>query len=337
MTIINGIEIDKIKIITNEIKLAILNNDPIEPKLNVIMVVSNPCQYARRYILAREFVLRMKQESMVELYIVELTYGDAGFYLTQEKNDHHMQLRTNSSPLWHKENMINLGITMLPSDWKAFAWIDADIEFDDPHWAMNTLKVLNGCRDIVQLWSHCCDMDMSGDNLYLWSSFGYQFTKGRKYHSNGGPNFWHPGYAWAMTRKLYDKCGLYEKSILGNGDLNMALALIGKGSSSINFGCSAGYKQSIQRYEDSIRNARLGYVPGIIRHHYHGSKQNRKYDERWKTLLVWQYDPDKHITYDDNGLIIPSEECPKQLLEDIWQYFVIQNEDDMYGEKKPIL
>jgi hypothetical protein len=56
MTVINGIEIDDIDYKINEIKYAIKNNDPIEEKLHVILVISNPCLFARRYILLKEFV-----------------------------------------------------------------------------------------------------------------------------------------------------------------------------------------------------------------------------------------------------------------------------------------
>ena len=62
MTIINGIEIDNICYKQNDIKYAIANNDPIEEKLNVIIVISNPCLYAKRYILMREFVKRFEEE-----------------------------------------------------------------------------------------------------------------------------------------------------------------------------------------------------------------------------------------------------------------------------------
>ena len=55
MTIINGIEIDHIVYKPNDIKLAIQNNDPIEEKLHVILVLSNPCLFARRYILLHLF------------------------------------------------------------------------------------------------------------------------------------------------------------------------------------------------------------------------------------------------------------------------------------------
>ena len=65
MTIINGIEIDDINYKVNDIKYAITNNEPIENKLNVIIVVSNPCLYATRYILLKEFVKRFEDYYLV--------------------------------------------------------------------------------------------------------------------------------------------------------------------------------------------------------------------------------------------------------------------------------
>jgi len=53
MTVINGIEIDNIRYKHNIIKEAIENNDPIEEKLHVIAVISNPCLFAKRYILMK--------------------------------------------------------------------------------------------------------------------------------------------------------------------------------------------------------------------------------------------------------------------------------------------
>ena len=158
MTIINGIEIDDIYFSKNELKESINNNEPIEEKLNVIIVISNPCQFARRYILARELIKRFdEEEENVELYVVELAYNKQLFHVTEANNKKHLQLRTNTAPIWHKENMINLGVKyLLPKSWKAFAWIDADIEFESASWALDTLKVLNGYKDIVQLFSLCC-------------------------------------------------------------------------------------------------------------------------------------------------------------------------------------
>jgi hypothetical protein len=332
MTVINGIEIDNVQYIQNEIKEAIINNDPIEENLHVVIVISNPCQYARRYILAREFVKRFEDEQNVILYIVELAFNNQQFQVTEPNNPRHLQLKTNTRPLWHKENMINVGVQkLLPKNWKAFAWVDADIEFDSASWALDTLKILNGCRDIVQLFSHCSDMNQHEDPMRLFQGFGFQYTKKKEYNITGSLNFWHPGFAWAMTRKAYDKAGgIYEKSILGSGDHNISLALIGNGLTSISPETSDEYKRSILEYQNKISKLRLGYVPGFIRHYFHGTKQNRKYLERWIILVTHKYDPYEHVTHDKNGLLIPSDKCPKELLDDIYKYFSERNEDEFF-------
>ena len=76
MTVINGIEIDNIEYKPNIIKEAILNNDPIEEKLNVIAVISNPCLFARRYILLKQFVDRIEKydSSSVNLFIASSNF-----------------------------------------------------------------------------------------------------------------------------------------------------------------------------------------------------------------------------------------------------------------------
>jgi hypothetical protein len=330
MTIINGIEIDNIEYNTNAIKMAIQNNEPLENKLHCIIVISNPCQFARRYILAREFIRRFEDEENVELYIVELAYGNQDYHLTKSNNKKHLQLRADMSQvLWHKENMINVGVNkLLPKTWKAFAWIDADIEFDSNSWALDTLKVLNGFCDIAQLFSHAVDMDKNMNAMSIFSSFGFQYTKNRPYGMDG-PNFWHPGFAWAMTRKAYERIGgLYEHSILGSGDHNMALCLINNGIKSLNAMTTEDYKQSVVKYETQMKKLRLGYVPGVIRHYFHGSKKNRKYMERWQILVDNMYEPSLHVMKREDGLLIPTEACPRKLLDDILLYFSERNEDE---------
>jgi len=329
MTIINGIEIDYITYKKNEMKEAILNNDPIENKLHVIAVISNPCLFARRYILFKEFLNRLElEEPNVIIYAVELCYGNQQFLVTDAKNPRHLQIRTRV-PIWHKENMINIAVQkLLPIKWKAFAWIDADIEFESTTWATDTLKILNGSRDIVQIFSHAVDMNRQGQTMNVFNSAGYQFTKGLPFNSRL-PNLWHPGFAWAITRKAYERIGgLYEKGILGSGDNIMMLSLIGKGSKSINMESSEGYVNSIVEFEKKIKLLRFGYVPGIIRHHYHGSKVNRKYHERWAILSSNGYDPEIHITKDKNGLLIPTAEFPEKMKREIYEYFLERKEDD---------
>ena len=329
MTIINGIEIDNINYKVNDIKLAIHNNDPIEDKLNVIIVISNPCLYAKRYILLKEFVKRIEEEEeFVNLFIVEMIYANQKFIITDKKNKNHLQLKTDT-PIWHKENMVNLAVQkLLPSNYKAFAWIDADVEFENNSWALDTLKILNGSKDVVQLFSHCVDMSAENNNLTIFNSFGYSFNKNKKYTTSGN-DYWHPGYAWAITRKAYEKIGgLYDKGVLGSGDSIMALSFINKCDVMNNNEYHKDYNNSMLEYQLKASKLRLGYVPGVIRHHYHGSKKNRQYTERWKLLMKHQFSPIEHLNYDKQGILIPTDLFPSDFKEDIMDYFRERKEDE---------
>ena len=329
MTVINGIEIANIDYKRNDIKYAIKNNEPIEAKLNVVIVISNACLYSRRYILLKEFVKRIEEEEdNVNLYIVELVYPKQKFVITQKDNKNHLQIKT-EVPLWHKENMINLGVKkLLPPDYKAFAWIDADIEFENSTWALDTLKILNGCKDVVQLFSHAVDMDKDQTNLNLFNGFGYSYCKNKPYTTKG-KDYWHTGYAWAMTRKAYEKLGgLYDKGVLGSGDTIMALSFINKAVNMNNAKYHADYNTSMTDYDSRAKGLRLGYTPGVIRHHFHGTKQNRQYTERWKILMKHQYSPKQHLTYDARGIMIPTTQFPLEFKTDIMNYFWERKEDD---------
>ena len=207
------------------------------------------------------------------------------------------------------------------------AWIDADLDFENINWATDTLKILNGSKDIVQLYSHCLDMYKDESTMQVFNSFGYQYATGKKYKCVG-PNFWHPGFAWACTRKAFERMGgLFQLGILGAGDHHMALAIIGN-PKSINEKTHASYKSKMYELVRTMGNLRLGYVPGVIRHFFHGSKKNRKYSERWQILVHHQYNPDAHLTVDALGVLVPSVTCPQDLLNDIMNYFGERKEDD---------
>jgi hypothetical protein len=327
MTVIDGIEIDCIDYKLNDIKYAIQNNDPIEDKLHVIVVISNPCLYATRYKLFNEFIRRLEDETHIQVYVVEMIYNHQKFIVTSATNPYHLQVKTDC-PIWHKENMINLGIQyLLPSTWKAVAWIDADIEFENTSWALDTLKILNGAKDVVQLFSHCIDMAKDKSTLNIFNSFGYSFSKNKPYTVKG-LDYWHPGYAWAMTRKAYEKVGIYDKGVLGSGDSIMALSFINKVQINLNYQYHEDYKKSMLEYQKKAKTLRLGYVPGVICHHYHGTKANRKYVERWKILINHQYSPLHHVTYDEVGILVPTKLFSKEFKDDIMKYFKERKEDE---------
>ena len=131
----------------NHTSLSIYNNDPIESSLNVVCVHINPSHFQTRTRLTKNFIEVMNRTPNVTLYIGELVYGDDAYEVTDKNNTKHLQLRTSrDNLLWHKESLLNLVIQKcLPENWKAVAWVDADLFFDNGvDWAMHTLKILNG-------------------------------------------------------------------------------------------------------------------------------------------------------------------------------------------------
>jgi len=313
----------------SEILKALNNWEIYDDTLHVITVISNFCEFKRRWQLMKEFIEKMKNFENIQLYVVELAYGNQNFHITDKNNKNHLQLRT-KYPLWHKENMINIGVKkLLPKNWKAVAWIDGDIEFDNPNWVIDTLKVLTKC-DLVQLFTTCLDLDEKEIPFSIWQSYGYKYAHGNSsYHKDKGINYWHCGYAWACRRDFFDKMGgLYENSILGSGDYIMTQGYLGLNSSV--HGDLVGFDEDVKRYNKNLDNIKIGYIPTNIKHFFHGSKENRRYIERNDIYVNHKFDPNIHITKDKNGVIIPTKKMTKQFLKDIEDYFRVRNEDEFF-------
>jgi hypothetical protein len=88
----------------------------------------------------------------------------------------------------------------------------------------------------------------------------------------------------------------------------------------------AEYLDDMLAYQSKAKSLRVGYVPGVIRHYYHGSKKNRQYGERWKILIKYGYVPSM-IQYVD-GIIVPGPSFPQHMADEIFEYFSERNEDE---------
>jgi len=89
----------------------------------------------------------------------------------------------------------------------------------------------------------------------------------------------------------------------------------------------------VAAFQARVAALRFGYVPGVIRHFYHGSKKNRRYADRWQILVRWGYDPETMVRYDEaTGVLVPVPGVfPEGLLEDILGYFGERNDDEGVG------
>lgn len=307
----------------------------MEP-LYVISVISNPVRYNSRYRLYKEFEERLSKTPGIIHYTVETAHGERPHAIT-DNNPRHIQLRTNQE-LWEKEAMINVALSRLPADWKYVAWIDADVEFVRPDWAIETVHQLQHYK-IVQMFQDAIDLGPTKEVLEHHTSLGYLVATGKPLlvNSNGyyggsasGARFGHPGLAWAATREAVDGLGgLLDMAILGSGDHHLALSLIDKAEKSMPIGIHPNYFADVMRYQERAKiavNGNFGYVPGTLLHHFHGKKINRGYQSRWSIIVDNKFDPHNDIHKDTQGLWKLTTSKPK-LRDDIMRYFRSRQED----------
>lgn len=301
--------------------------------LHVIAVINNPVRWESRKVLFAQFVLQMLRAG-VKLTVVEASYGDIPphfKHLADEARINYVNVHAKTH-VWIKENLINIGISRLPDGWKYVAWVDADIVFRRDDWAKETVLQLQSF-DVVQPWSDCYDLGPNGEHLQSHKSFCRNYVEQPDVIGKGAPYvFSHPGYAWAATRNALESIGslnLLEHAILGAGDHHFALALAGKVRLSVPGKINGNYLKPLLELERRAAQhiaGNIGYVRNTIEHMWHGSKDLRKYIERWDILTRNNYDPETDIKKNVDGVIELMGNKPR-FRNDLYQYNRQRNED----------
>ena len=288
--------------------MSMLPIKPVDAPLYVVIPIINPSRYRSRYGLYRDFAKYITDAGAV-LYTVEAAYGDRDFEITDASNPQHIRLRTNHE-IWHKENLINIGVSRLPADWKYVAWIDADVQFARPDIVTETIHQLQHFS-VVQMFAHSTDLGPRHEPLNAFEGFVAQWIRhgGRASATMEEYSVWHPGYAWACRRDAWDHLGgLIDFGIVGSADRYMAYGLVGEIAESL----SPEILQACPTYADwcfewqaraeSYIKRNIGFVDGLLLHYFHGSKKKRGYVNR--STILWDngFDPAKDIKRDWQGL-----------------------------------
>jgi hypothetical protein len=298
--------------------------------LDVVAVISNPVRYMSRYNLYRAFE-RMVANAGARLTTVEIAYANRPFEVTEAGNPRHLQLRS-SFELWHKENMINLAVQVLPRDWRHVAWVDADVSFARPDWVQECMQQLQH-YPVIQMFSHSLNLAPNFEALGgPRKSFMAAFRDGDPLDGSYQGGLPHPGFAWAARREAINALGgLIDIAILGSADLHMARALVGDVERALPHGISPGYVEQLRLWQDRAdryiqRN--VGVMDGLVLHYWHGSRRNRFYNDRWKILVDTQYDPELDLKRDWQGLYMLTDRS-QALRDGIRRYFRSRHEDSI--------
>jgi hypothetical protein len=296
---------------------------PPQETLYVILPYFNYCGFKRRRSLFIDFVKQIQGTKGIRIVVSEALGPNP---LPNMGTFEHLGFETDS-PIWLKENLINMAIRRLPKDWKYVAWIDADISFLNQNWVTDTITELKS-YDIVQMFQTCVNLGSKNEALKIDKSFGYMHRdSGTPYVVSARYGFWHPGYAWACTRKAWLQMdGLIDWAILGSGDRHMAMAWAGRALQSAPANIHPNYKALLEEYQRMCTGLRISWIPGTILHHWHGSFENRRYKERWEILTRNKFDPFKDVRMTNEGQVALTR-SGLRLVRELDEYFLGRQED----------
>lgn len=283
----------------------------------VIIPYENPGNYATRERLFVEAVDRFLAYPGVRVVTVELSYPGQCLVRLARPRVHRCCVR-GTDVMFHKENLINIGMRTLPPGSK-FAWVDADVALVRPDWVAATERALDRYK-VVQLFSFAQDLDPS----YV------PFTPLPGAVVNCMVNEYKPGivcwgFAWASTLGIVTE--LPDTAVLNGGDEWFGRLCLGLGVSPDKF--------PITRLKERPRcySYEVGFVPGLCLHYWHGSRKFRQGlpSELQPHALQTFGDISGWLQENKDGVYEFREDVPTELREKLRQYFQARQEDSVEG------
>lgn len=282
----------------------------------VVSCYFNPCRYENRLRNCLAFAKGLR-EQRVNLLMIELCASDAAAHLSDGVGARYMRV-ISRDVLWSKERLLNEAIECgLPRNCTGVCWADCDILFQRKDWARATAALLTR-HQVVQPFATAIFLSPT-ETPAKHGRYRPSVAFARYYRQAMGATTLvgtdavlkaHPGYAWAARMSTLRAIGgLYDRAILGHGDLVMALGLChspdrdgpipGGWEPHWRPGWSAALEDDARRWQrraaDVVRGD-VAFVPGEIYHLWHGARKNREYERRGEMLAA--FDPAVHIERD---------------------------------------
>ncbi|WP_033921934.1 hypothetical protein [Sphingomonas sp. 37zxx] len=273
------------------------------------------------------FAQRVRAQGL-KLAIIELAHDRTGVDGAEADTDGEFEIdasvcdlllqRRCDVTLWQKERLLNLAIAALPAACDKVVWLDGDILFENPDWVGQTASLLDR-HPVVQPFDRAVwltpDTVTPPEHPPRGLGEGCEMPGMAATMASGGErqrlladyfNHGHPGFAWAARRTILAKHPLYDRHILGGGDVTIAHAIFGDRDywRGLNMACrdmTAAEIAAMGSWGRAFHGAidgSIGYVPGRVRHLWHGPLAQRGYRDRWKILRQADYDPLRDVAVD---------------------------------------
>ena len=261
----------------------------------------------------------------VKLFTIELSFN--GEFVIDDAIHVH---GNEKNILWQKERLLNLVIEELPAKYDKVAWVDADLIFEQ-RWAKKASKMLDE-KPVIQLFETVRDTDSDGKQFVQYPSTLAVLRDGVDPVDEGIAK---PGYAWACRRELIAASGLYDGHITGGGDLMMLYAWLGMWNGYLTTKTNVEWRREflkwgVPQYRKVKSN--VGCLDVSIKHMFHGTRENRLYNERNYFLMDHGYDPDVDVRIGKNGLFEWCSDKP-EMHKAVADYFKMRKEDEIISDR----
>jgi hypothetical protein len=245
--------------------------------------------------------------------------------------------------LWQKERLLNIAVRHLPPACDAVAWLDCDIIFGVSDWAERARTALNDFS-MVQLFDEVHGLAQGADYTASgWgpvsrviSGAGLRIARGYLKPETSKPSslfqgaFPSIGFAWAASRALLDRHGLYDARIGGGGDRAILCAALGRFDSCVRSHSMSDrgvehYRAWGERFYAEV-GGKIGHVSGPVFSLWHGANESRQYEERHRQLAKYDFDPFSDIALGANDCWHWNSAKPG-LHQHLKDYFLSRDED----------
>jgi hypothetical protein len=297
--------------------MSIKNYEKIESSdICVGLCFFRPVDNYKNIIENIKIVLEDLDKSCVPFFVIELLYKNQTSIIPNSK------IVYSNSVIFSKENLWNILEKQIPEKYSKIIFMDADVRFTNCKWIDLVSQKLNQ-NQVMQPMEYSYRQNKKS-NLYFIDSEKLKPSCAKAIVIGDSlSNFknYHPGYSICINRNFYHSIGgIFEDCITGAGDSLFWSCFFEK--EDYKFIKETNNKDKFLEYRKKLRSFIdkdcVGYLENnILFHMYHGSEENRRYNQRKKYL------PENYkIFKNEYGVLeIESEK-------DFLNYFVDRKEDD---------
>ena len=299
---------------------------PNKIRLNEVWVITtlfNPKNNRPRLNNYHTFQKNLRRQG-IKLLTVEAVFKNNWFSLNDKDADLLVSVKSDSV-LWQKERLLNIALKHLPPYCRYIIWADADIIFLNDNWLEDTVNLLQE-YPVVQCFTEAIYLNKN-ENWRESARAGFPKERivdsfANYYQKNPSKDFCFKtagGFVWAARKEVLAGAGFYDYNILGGGDWKMIGAFVGTDLKN---------EYEVKWAKKIHKNVlgKIGSVPGMVLHLYHGELRNRLYGTRGKILTKHGFNPKRDLEVNRYGCWRFTKQAPKELKKDVNLYFRLRNE-----------